>query len=445
MTRSAQGARAAGRSELGSSFALRALTAVGGVGATLLTTVVAVRQLDPREAAAFLAVLAGLMLGPMIGKMGLGQNVIRLVAAHGQGDHRRAVIGAHLRISALLAVASAPVIAVLSTASVAGSASHGTVLVLVTVLLVAETLRLMLSDVFAAVGDLAGSVAGTHHVRSVVVLPPLLVAALVLPRPDLVVVLAVYAAVAVLLLLVAAHRARHLFSLRPAVPGRLLATTVAAGLAIFVLDASVFLVGRGDVWLAAAAFPALDATRYGTASMLGYQVTMLYGLAALAVMPVAARLLASRGEAAVRRMLSAAATLTVAATALVVAVLVVLGRPILEIAYGPGFGDAHPVLVILAIGGLGQALFGFSVPLLLVLGHLRRAVLACGVVLVVMAPVVVAAAFLGGPVALAAASATAAVLLPAAQWIAAGGRRGAPLPSWRTGAAVATLRGAAGS
>jgi hypothetical protein len=62
-----------------------------------------------------------------------------------------------------------------------------------------------------------------------------------------------------------------------------------------------------------------------------------------------------------------------------------------------------------------------------------------------MAPVVVAAAFLGGPVALAAASATAAVLLPAAQWIAAGGRRGAPLPSWRTGAAVATLRGAAGS
>ena len=58
--------------EVRRSFGLRMVVAVLGLVATLLTSVVAVRTLDARAAAGFLAILGALMLGPMVGRLGLG-------------------------------------------------------------------------------------------------------------------------------------------------------------------------------------------------------------------------------------------------------------------------------------------------------------------------------------------------------------------------------------
>lgn len=418
------------------SFAWRSVSAGGGLVATLLTTVVAVRGLDPREAAAFLAILAGMMLGPMFGKLGLGQNVIRLIASSDGPDTPR-MISEHLRAAFVLSVLSAPVLAFASTAALVNRPGQLAALVLTSVLLVAETLRLMLSDVFAAVGDVRASVLATHHIRTIAVLPALVAVVVLVPHPTLIEMLAVYAAVAVLLLLAALFRARHLLER----PGRSsagqLRPTIAAGLVLFALDASFFVVGRGDVWLASALFEPFDAARYSTVSMLAFQVTVLQGLVSLAITPMAARMWAAGQRVSVLRMLSAAATVTTAVTGVIVLALAAVGREVLGLAYGAEFAGSHGLLVVLAVGGLGQAVFGFSVPLLLISGLIRRAVTACLVVVAVMVPVAVAAAVWFGPAGLAIASSAAALALPAAQWLAA---RGMPVPSWRIRHAVRSLR-----
>lgn len=433
-------ATAAGTGEFRNSFAWRSAAAVGGLVATLLTTVVAVRGLEAREAAAFLAILAGLMLGPMFGKLGLGQNVIRLFATTDPQSSRRMISG-HLRAAFVLSLVSAPFVAFMSTAALLDGSGHLAALALTSLLLVAETLRLMLSDIFAAVGDVRASVATTHHVRTIVVLPALVAVVVLVPHPTLIQILAVYVTVAVLLLLAAVVRARHLLTAPGrSSDGRLLATIV-AGLVLFALDASFFVVGRGDVWLAAAQFEPFDAARYGTVSMLAFQVTVLQGLASLAITPLAARMWAAGQRESVLRMLSAAATVTTAATGVVVLAIAMSGREVLGLAYGAEFAGSYGLLVVLAIGGIGQAAFGFSVPLLLVSGLIRRAVTACLAVLAVMVPVAVAAAVWFGPMGLAIVSSAAAVALPAAQWLAARAvHPEAPLPSLRFGDAVRTLR-----
>ncbi len=422
--------------EFRTSLVLRATAAAGGLLATLLTTVVAVRGLDDADAAVFLAVLAGLMLGPMFGKLGLGQNVIRTVGGQ-DPESRRHTVSAHLRAALLLSVVSSPLVAFVSTIGLLGRPEQLAAVLLAAVMLVAESLRLLFSDVFAAVGDVRGSVASTHHVRTVVVLPALVAVVLLVPHPTLVEMLGVYAAVALVLLVVTVWRGRHLLvAPRRGGSGSLFAT-VATGLVLFALDGSFFVVGRGDVWLSSALFAPFDAARYGTVSMLAFQVTVLQGLASLAITPMAARMWAAGRRDEVVRLLAATATLATAATTAVVLVLAVAGGPLLGIAYGADFEASLPLLLILAVGGIGQAALGFSVPLLLISGLIKRAVIACAIALAVAVPATIAAAWWFGPLGLAIASGVSAIALPAAQTIAAYGR---PLPSWDLRAAVAVLR-----
>jgi O-antigen/teichoic acid export membrane protein len=374
------------------------------------------------------------MLGPMFGKLGLGQNVIRTIGAQDAPTRRRTVT-AHLRAALVLSVVSSPVVALVATIGLLGRPEHITVVALTSLILVAETLRLLLSDVFAAAGDVRGSVASTHHVRTVVALPALLAVALVSARATLVEMLAVYAAVSVLLLAVAVARARSMIEFRGA-SGHGLRATVGTGLVLFALDASFFVVGRGDVWIASALFEPFDAARYGTVSMLAFQVTVLQGLVSLAITPTAARLWAAGRTDDVVRLLAAAASVTAALTAVVVVAVALAGGPLLSLAYGPEFRSSLPLFVVLACGGVAQAALGFSVPLLLVSGLIRRAVVACLAVLAAMVPCTIGAALLGGPLGLAAASALAAIALPVAQTVAAHGR---PLPSWNLRDAVRVL------
>jgi O-antigen/teichoic acid export membrane protein len=424
-------------SELRRSFLLRVGTAVGGLLSTFLTTIVAVRALPKADAAAFLGILAALMLGPMLGRFGLGQNVLRTLGAEHDLSVRRRSAGTHLRISLVFAAVTAPAVAVAATVALLGQASFWPVTLVTAALIVLETVRLMLSDVFASIGEVGLSVTATHHVRSIVVLPALVAVAVLMDRPTLTAMVITYLVAGLLPLLAVVPAARRAIDLLARPPHGAIRQALIAGTALFAVDGALFLVGRGDVWLANAVFAPTEAAHYATASTLAFQVMVLEGLASLAITPIAARMWAAGSRTELLRLLSSVATLATAATLIGILGMVVLGRWVLEVAYGPGFGDAYLLLVILALGGLGKAAFGLNITLLMALGRLRRAAWSAVIVLVVAVPAAVVAALLAGPSGLAIAATAAAVALSAAQWLAARplvpAELGAPAPvaSWR--------------
>lgn len=405
--------------ELRRSIGLRGLAAVGGLVATFFTTVVAVRALEPREAATMLAVLAALMLGPMVGRLGLGQNVLRTLSSEADPAAARRLAGAHLRMATASAAVSSPLVALAATAGLIGRPDFWPVAALTALLVVLESVRLMLSDVFAASGLVREAVLTTHHVRTLVVLPVLLVT-IQLAEPTLMMLLLVYAATGVLLILVVAGPTRRCvqFTGRSVLRGSVRATLI-AGIALLVVDASLFVVGRGDVWLAAALFEASDAAHYSTASTLAFQVCVVDGLASLAMTPIAARMWALGQRAELLRLLAAVSTLSAVATATAVLGLAVLGEFVLGAAYGPSFQDAYLVLLVLGLGGLAKVTVGMNVTLMIAMGRLRLGATTAAVTLLVAIPTVVLAALWFGPTGLAVGTAVAAVALPVGQFLAA--------------------------
>ncbi|WP_222192784.1 lipopolysaccharide biosynthesis protein [Modestobacter italicus] len=395
--------------EVRRSFGLRMVVAVLGLVATFLTSVVAVRTLDARAAAGFLAILGALMLGPMVGRLGLGQSAIRAIAAAGSPAEVAVQVVAHLRAVALLSVVTAPLVAWVATVVV--REDRGLVVALVAGLIVLETLRLTISDVYAALGRITWSVAATHHSRSILALLAMLVVALVQGgETTLTTLLSAYAGTSLVLLLVVVVR----LPLRSGSTGtrwwRSMLVAMAAGAWLFTVELGAFLVGRGDVWLAGAAFPADEVLLYSTASVLAMQVTVLEGLANIAITPVAARLWAEGRRDRVFALLRASATLSTAVTVVLVIAVWLLAPQVLAI-YGEGLDDAAPYLAVLATGGLGMAVFGACAVLLVVTGNGRTAAGAVGVAMLVAVPAAVLAAVLGGPLALSIASASATALL----------------------------------
>ncbi|MBW0114573.1 lipopolysaccharide biosynthesis protein [Pseudonocardia abyssalis] len=433
-------------SELRRSFGWRMPTAIAGLASTFLVTVVAVRLLDGRDAALFLSVLIALNIGPMIGRLGLGQNVLRLIPAQPDDAGRRRVGGGHLLATLLLSAGTAPVVAVLAGASAAGRPGHLLVVCGVAVLIVLETVRLTLSDVFAAHGLVRWSVAMTHHVRSTVVLPLTLVLVLLPSASAVLSLIGIYVAVSALLLLIGMVRARHLVTIHGAGAASMVVRSVVTGAVLFATDLAAFAVGQGTVWAATAGLPAEASAQYATAAVLALQITVVESLAAIAVMPAAARLWASGQHERMVRILSAVATLTTAAAVVAVLVLVAAGPLVLHVAYGPELTGAYPMLVILAAAGLAKTSFGINIAVLVISGHARRAAVTALVVLGLAVPAAWWAVGTQDARWLAAVAGGATVVLAVAQWrTAATVVRSAARPhadlraAWRT---LTSVRGA---
>lgn len=402
--------------ELRRSFGWRTVAAAGGLLSTLLLTVIVYRTLDARDAAVFFAILAALSIGPLMGRLGLGPNVIRLLAAEGRQDRRRAIASSHLVATALLSLASAPAVAVIATWSLRGQSHYLPVLGLTALAITAESVRLTLSDVFAATGRVRASVATTHHVRSMVVLPLVGIAALAVAAPTLLEVMAAYTAVACVQLGVALIGARHDVGRHRGAGAASLRGAIASGSKLFTLDLAAFLGLSGTVWLSAIVFEPTSAAQYSAAATLALQVTILESLAALAVTPPAARMWAAGRRDEVVGVLSAVATLSTAVTAAVVLVLAIAGPALLEFAYGESMRGAGLLLVIMAAGGLAKTAFGVNITVLIVSGHLTEASRTALAVLAVSVPVAIAAAVVGGPLALAVVSALSLTAIALAQW-----------------------------
>jgi protoporphyrinogen oxidase len=285
------GSTSSATAELRRSFTYRTAAAAAGVLSTFLLTVVAVRALPPAEAAVLLAILAALSIGPLLGRLGLGPNVIRTLPAEAEPARRRELASVHLRATGLLSVLSAPVVAVVATIGLLPPTGQYLPVVALTIaLIVVESVRLTLSDIFAAVGRVRASVSTTHHVRSFLALPLVCLAVLVSERPTLIGIVAVYCGVAFVQVAVAMLAARRDVTLLGSRSLAGLRGVIRSGALLVTFDLAAFLVLPGTIWLASAVFPPMTAAQYSTAAALAQQVTVLESLAALAVMPAASRL-----------------------------------------------------------------------------------------------------------------------------------------------------------
>ncbi len=388
--------------ELRRSFGWRMFAAGAGMGATFALSVIIVRALDLREAAAFFAILAALAIGPIVGRLGLGQNVIRLMRAEGDAEVRRKIAGTHLHATILLTCLSAPVIGLVACNALIGHANFVPAFVLTTLLIALESIRLIVSDIFAAAGRVRASVATMHYVRSILTLPTVAIVVFAIGHTTLVAVLAAYVAVAATQLVVALVHARNDVSYFNFSGGiSTLRAAVGQGTQIFTLDFTDFMLKQGTIWLATAAFQPLPATQYAAAMTLAMQVTVLDGLCSLAVAPPAARLWAAGKKDQVIRLLSNAATLSTFISVSVVLVIALFGPLILELAYGAPMRAASIILLILAASGAFETFFDGSITLLIVSGNIAAAARTAVTVLVIAVPCAVAAAWFGGPMALA--------------------------------------------
>jgi O-antigen/teichoic acid export membrane protein len=380
----------------------RIVAAAGGMAASFLLSVIVVRTLAPRDAATFFAILAALSIGPLIGRLGLGANVIRLMPAEPDTQKRRQIAGTHLLAAVVLSSVSAPVIGVFGCIGLIGHSNFLVVYLLAVLLIATESIRMMVSDIFAAAGRVQASVATMHYVRSVAAVPFVALTVLLLGHETLEAVLGTYLVVAVIQFAVALIHARHEVAIRTLRAGfSTLRTAIGQGARVFSIDFSEFMIMQGTIWLATAMLAPTQATQYAVAVTLGLQVTLFKSLAQLAVAPPAARLWAAGKKVTVVRLLSNAATLSTCVAVILVVLIAVFGPFAVKLAYGPNMGPTAVMLLIIAAGGAVQAFFNVSVTLLIISGHLVTAGRTALIVLAVAAPSAVAAAHFGGPVALA--------------------------------------------
>ncbi len=400
------------------SFLWRILAAAGGMVTSFLLTVVVVRGLDPRDAATFFAILAALSIGPLVGRLGLGANVVRLIPAESDPVARREIAGTHLLATALLSIITAPIIALIGCAAMIGQPGFVAVFVLATLLIAVESTRLMLSDIFAANGRIKASVATMHYVRSILALPVIAATVFTLGHESLDAVLATYFAVAAIQFAAALFHARGDIALPAFGPiFSTLRTALGHGVRLFSVDLSEFMIMQGSIWLATALMSPLHATQYALAITLGLQVTLFKNLAMTAVAPPAARLWAEGAKDKFVRLLSDAATLGAAVAVVLVAIIAIAGPYAIEVAYGASMKPTAFMLLIIAAGGAVQAGIGINSSCLILTGHLAEAARVAIGVVVVAVPCAIAAAYLLGPVALATVTAASLAVMSVGQFL----------------------------
>lgn len=422
------------------SYGLRFVAAGIGLPSTFATTIVVVRTLGSTDAATYLSILAALFIGPMIGRLGLGQNAMRLLAAE---QHDERTVSTHLAATAALSGLSAPIVAYVATFALHSWSQRLPVMALTSVLIVLEALRLTMSDIFAALGLVGMSVLTTHHVRSFLTIAALLLYVALVPTATLMGVLWVALAIAVATVLLPLRQlSRHVnpFMRPTGLAG--VRTAVTASVVLFVVDFAAFVVGRGDVWLASSAFNGLDAARYGAASVIAYQVMVPIGLAALAISPIIARLWAQERRADLRALLDAISTVAVAITVPLVVLIWVLGPPAMQLGYGDRYRSAGVLLGILASGTVVAAATSVSPALLMMTGKSRPAAMTVLASLALVIPAGILAAYLGGPTALAVVSSSATAFVALALWVCSWVTLGfAATPRLRVRSAVELFRG----
>ncbi len=395
--------------EASRSFVWRALAALVGGMATLALSVLARRHLAPGDFAQFVVFLSGLFVGPLLARFGSGSRAVRELSGYiAEGATEPA--GTSIRSTIVDTLPFTLIFSVLTTAwVVVGSNASASVYALVLVSLLAESLRLLLSDIMAALQRTGWAAALGHQLRTVASLAMYVSLVLLGHGRTPVAFFGSIAASSVLLLVIGAHA-----TLRAAPAGtwrrpQNLGRSVRLGLPFVLVELCLFTIARGDVWLANR-YLGVEAANYATASFLAMQLGIPAGLAGHAVSPSIARLW-HLGDIAALRALLLRFQGRLAALLLPGAVVAAALAPVILRVFDDRSTETKTFFAILLIGNALAGSMMLSMNTLLMIGKAWQAAAAMTVGVAIYLPIAFVLASRGHFVAFAWTSTAASSLL----------------------------------
>jgi O-antigen/teichoic acid export membrane protein len=171
-----------------------------------------------------------------------------------------------------------------------------------------------------------------------------------------------------------------------------------------------------ELWLAGLVLTRVDTSSFGAAQRLA--MILVIPLTSLQVVfaPVISRLLVKDDDKILQNLLRGGASLATAGTAVVWVPMLLFPEEILRIIFGPGFGDAAPILVLLTLGNVANVVVGLC-GTVLIMSHHEGSVATvqwCAVVARVIIGAAAALAF--GALGLGVSAAACTIALYAAMW-----------------------------
>lgn len=351
------------------------------------------RLLLPPEVGAFYLLLSVVTVTGMVGQLGMGQAVVRLVAAAigvGRPGEARAVIRRVLGIGALGAGGAALLLAGGPGAWVAErlfrSPAMADAAILAGAWCALWTLRTLIAEVFRGLGDIR--LASIFAKAAVALVSVAAYAALWAWRGSagLAAVLGVALTSAALGLLVALVLLRRkTVALGPAPAAT--PPVLRFAFPLLLNNAIAYLLLHANLWLLGALADGEDVALYAAALRLSATALLPLVVVNAAVQPLIAELWAADRSRELERMLRAAAGAAALPGLAVGALLLALGRPLLGWVYGDFYAAAGVALALMVAGQLASLVTGSCGVTLIMTGHerLRLAITAVSAVWTVAA------------------------------------------------------------
>lgn len=346
-------------------------TKVANVGLGLAATFALARVLGPEDYGVYAVVLALVLIASIPSSMGLPNYVVREVARAqhlGQPERTRGIVASALRLALVVSFALVGLLLMWAFFGQRGDSYRSTLIA-----------GAVLVPVMALLQIVAGALRGLSHttrglvlsltMRTGFFLGLLLVYLVSVGTPTSAVAMGLHLAGGGLALCYAAY---SWLELRPEFSG---ASSVSFGLREMLASSGVLGLVAGastlnanlDVIMLGALTDAETAGTYKLAST-GAMATVA-GLQAvnMVMMPRFAKL--GDDEAALQELAGKSVRYILATTAPVAMVLLVFGRPIIDLAFGPAYAASYSPMVILILGQLVSAALGSVIALLNMTGH----------------------------------------------------------------------------
>jgi O-antigen/teichoic acid export membrane protein len=368
----------------------KAATALSAFGAGVLTT----RRLAPADLGTYLSLLNVVLAGSLVGSLGLGPMVVRVVAwmlAAGDREHARSAVVRILRI-ATVGGALAGTATGLGLFCASSTPPAIAIAMLTAACVMIGAVQRVTGEVFRGYSDMRGaalfggySVNGAYGASGSLLTVIALAATL---RGSA----SVSGALAATLVAGAANLTAALGLLRE--PGRPVAAAVPAPAMRELLRESLPLMGsalvgfgllQGDLLILAAFRPRTEVALYGAAARLALVVALPLFVSSSVLPPLVAGLYARGDRAALEATLRRATLWTGLPATVALAAFVLAGRTILGLVFGPFYEASYGLLVVLAIGQAVNVWSGCGSVFLSMTGHAReqlRLTIACGAALV---------------------------------------------------------------
>jgi O-antigen/teichoic acid export membrane protein len=353
------------------SFVVNALWAAGGLAvmtvAGLTANVLITHSLAPDEVGAYFVFVSLVMVLAVIARMGLDYGVVRFVGT-GMARGESGVARMSIRISLETVGMCAAVIGVLVVAlwnDWISELATGSKLALglgglVALLLAADAVRLVASEVFRGFGDIRRASVYGDAMRGVIFLSFLGAARVLWSNFDLarcLQVACVASAVTCLWVLSAVRRrTRHLDAPAPVARRRLLGQSTP----MMVTSLASLLLTQSAVLVAGGVLDARSAALYGVALRVALLLEAPLFVANAVVLPVIVRLHTSSEHDELERVLRRTATIVSLVMLAAVVFLILAGAPLMRVLFGSFFVAAAPIVGILAVSQLVNALAGSS-------------------------------------------------------------------------------------